>query len=413
MRPTAAKLLISSLLGFVAVLIAAVPAGALTPSQPLETSLSASPSSVSWPDATDFQYRLGVKAGPEGLDATVTFRGSPWGIDRVDGSPVEVGRARLEGSGELEVIPVAMPMVLNLNACYRGAMGWPSMFRLTLGPGESATVLADAKLLAAPLPGMNQGITAEFRREEGGIEELLTAPLAIRGKQGVLIKTDFAGAKKAHSIQRIPSGGFRLAGSTDPALPRTEILIKATGIMGVKAPRTVRLVKVRTDGDGRFRTGKLKLKRTGIWKLNTALANPGEFDNHPHCAGVVRVWPKKRRATTANLNGHTYVSTSVWGRDLKGQKVRLKFFRHADVTGRPKRPTMVASAGCNQLGTRYRAKNGRLRWTGRVIGTKMACRPSHDRWLTGLLRRGMRATLAGDSLVLTTRKTEIVLRRVR
>ncbi|MDQ2622516.1 MAG: META domain-containing protein [Actinomycetota bacterium] len=406
------RLLAAFLLGAATALVAAVPAGALSPTFEPEASLSASPGSVSWPDSTEFQYRLEVKAGSGGLDTTFDFRGPAWGNDRLDGSPVEIGPARLVGPGKLENIHQVIPMVLDLNACHRGSLGLPTLFRLTLGPGEETTVIADARLRAAPLPGLEGQILAGFQAGHGAPVQL-AAPLGIGGKQGVLIKTRFAGAGKNRVITRTRGNSFRLIGSTDPAVPHRKIKIRATAISGEMNSEELSLTTVRTDAEGRFRTGKLKVNRTGTWRLSTALSDAGKFDNEPHCAGVVRLWNKELQATPARLDGHTFVSTSVWGRELKQQRIRLRFFRHAEMNGRPKRPTMVAFAGCNRLGALYGTKNGRLRWTGRITGTAKACRTGHDRWLTRLLRGGVRARMIGDQLILNRRKTEIVLQRIR
>lgn len=403
---------ISFLLAVAAALVLLAP-GPARAAIPFEASLSASPSSVSWPEETKFQYRLDVTAGDQGLDATLELPPSPWGIDGLDGSPFSVGRARLEGPGSIKVIPIAVPMILDRTACYRGSRQFPSLYRLVLGPGEKTTVVADARLEAASLPGLRGEILASIQPKSGGSGERLAAPLTIGGRQGALIKTRFTGNGEARIIQLTPASKFRLTGATEPALPRRMIAIEATRVVPPLARQKARLITVQTDDEGRFQTGKLSLRSAGTWQLNTALVDPGELDGQPHCAGVVDVRHRERRATAAALLGHTFVSTSVWGRNMKNRRIRLRFFRHAEIPGRPKRPTMVAHAGCDYLGARFRVRSSRLRWTGRINGTQISCRTNHDRWLTHLLRRGLRAKLYGDQLVLTRRNTEIVLRRVR
>lgn len=96
--------------------------------------------------------------------------------------------------------------------------------------------------------------------------------------------------------------------------------------------------------------------------------------------------------TTADLDGRTFLSTAIVGRDLvAGSQVRLVF--DGDRLG--------ASAGCNQLGGGYSIADGLLA-ASQMITTEMACDPAlmeQDRWLTELLG-GAGVTLADDTLTL-------------
>lgn len=383
-----------------------------TAAQGPEFTLTASPAAVSWPDSPEFRYRLSVKAGPEALDVNLKFPDPGWGSERTAGSAFTTAAARLEGFGEL--IPGPMPPILPLRpgTCTRGGPPWASVgyYRLTLGAGQETTVVADSRLAAAPLPTMPREIAATVWTDGGSPVEL-TAPLAIGGRFAPLVESRFVGAGDALRIDRRAGRAFRLMGTTEPPLPRRLLRIEASSGAG-GPPGVPRLLgTVRTDDRGGFRSGPLRLRSAGTWMLKTSLADPGRFDNTPGCAGTVRILPTKRPSTLAELEGHSFISTRVAGKDLGEAKVHLKFFWHQSVPGRPVRPTLLASAGCNLMAAPYHARNGRLRWAGPPVSTQMYCQVNHDPWLASLLRRGVKANLAGKRLVLIRGRTRIVLRQ--
>jgi heat shock protein HslJ len=107
----------------------------------------------------------------------------------------------------------------------------------------------------------------------------------------------------------------------------------------------------------------------------------------------------------STLDGSSYVSTGSEGHDLvPDSNIRLSF-----EDGR-----LVARAGCNTQGAAYDAGDGRLRWTGPPMGTRMACSEelmAQDAWLAELLTDGAEATLDGDDLTLTSGEVVLHLRR--
>lgn len=124
---------------------------------------------------------------------------------------------------------------------------------------------------------------------------------------------------------------------------------------------------------------------------------------------------KVKRPTVKSLLGKEFKLVKVKGnRLLKGKALQLRFFRHANEPGRPKRATMVFSGGCNTLGSRYRVRKGRLLSRGPLSGTSMGCKPNTDPWMIRNFRKGMKARTIGRRLVLTrpARGIRLVYRQV-
>jgi heat shock protein HslJ len=98
--------------------------------------------------------------------------------------------------------------------------------------------------------------------------------------------------------------------------------------------------------------------------------------------------------TAADLEGRTFVSTSVEGHDLvEGTTISIGFS-----DGR-----LSANAGCNTLGAPATIEDGALVPTGPLATTEMACEPAlmaQDEWLAALLGAGPTVRLDGDELTL-------------
>lgn len=402
-----------------AFLVTAAGAGAGMPAGQ-QASMTASPDSLSWPDATAFLRRLEIHAGPAGFAGVIGFTDAGWG-GGTPGSPFGTGTATLEGPGELTVLP--MPAIApDPAACFRGAPPFLSFlprYRLTLEPDQVTTVVATSELLAAPLPGMPRKVGAMIWPDGADVATELGVPLAIGGQSGVRIHSRLAGGGSPNRLELIEAESFRITGSTKPVLARRNIRVIAERRLDPgPGPGRVRLATVRTDAAGRFTTGALRLG-PGLWVLRASLARPGRFDNTPNCAGAVTVTPSGRspEVTVRTLDGHSFRSIRIQGRTGIGRnRIRLRFFRDTSFPGRPDRPFLAASAGCNSLGARYRVTRGRLRWSGPVRQTRMACgkrRENNDRWLIRRLKLGMKAKLNGKRLILTRGQTRIVLLQVR
>ncbi|MFC7494402.1 MULTISPECIES: META domain-containing protein [unclassified Nocardioides] len=96
------------------------------------------------------------------------------------------------------------------------------------------------------------------------------------------------------------------------------------------------------------------------------------------------------------LEGTTYVSTSVQGRDLvDGTEITLSF----------KDGAMSVSAGCNTMFGAYEVDaSGTLRWAGPPASTLIGCSDDladQDQWLTTLFTEGVTATSESPALTLT------------
>lgn len=100
-------------------------------------------------------------------------------------------------------------------------------------------------------------------------------------------------------------------------------------------------------------------------------------------------------ATAGDLDGSSYLSTDVSGRELvAGTVVRLAF----------EDGVMSASAGCNTMFGAYDVSGGTLAWTDEPASTSMGClepEAEQDAWLTALLRDGATARLDGGGLRLS------------
>ena len=107
--------------------------------------------------------------------------------------------------------------------------------------------------------------------------------------------------------------------------------------------------------------------------------------------------------TADDLEGSTYVSTSVTGHDLaEGSTINLSFDG----------PRMQVSAGCNIMSAAYDVTDGSLAWTGEPAATMMACADdlmAQDQWLIELFQGGVTATSDGSTLTLTNDDVTIEL----
>lgn len=113
--------------------------------------------------------------------------------------------------------------------------------------------------------------------------------------------------------------------------------------------------------------------------------------------------PAGASLTDADLDGRTFLSTSVTGHDLVADSViRLTFDG----------PVLAVNAGCNTMTTEYAVSDGTLAWTGEPAATMMGCEEdlmAQDAWLSGLLTEGLPATLDGATLTLESADVTIEL----
>lgn len=86
--------------------------------------------------------------------------------------------------------------------------------------------------------------------------------------------------------------------------------------------------------------------------------------------------------TAADLDGRSFVSTAVGGRELvAGTEVTIRF----------EEGTLGVSAGCNSLGGTYAVEDGTLRWSAAPAMTMIGCEPPlqrQDDWLLAFLSDG-------------------------
>lgn len=105
------------------------------------------------------------------------------------------------------------------------------------------------------------------------------------------------------------------------------------------------------------------------------------------------------------LQGHTYVATSVTGRELVADTtIELAF----------EAGSMSATAGCNTMFGAFDVDRGVLSWADDVASTMMACPEDltgQDDWVRGLLVEGAGVTADGSSLTLESGDVTIDLER--
>lgn len=86
--------------------------------------------------------------------------------------------------------------------------------------------------------------------------------------------------------------------------------------------------------------------------------------------------------SAADLDGRSFVSTAVGGRELvAGTEVTIRF----------EQGTLGVSAGCNSLGGAYVIEDGTLRWNAAPAMTMIGCEPPlqrQDDWLLAFLSDG-------------------------
>jgi heat shock protein HslJ len=96
-----------------------------------------------------------------------------------------------------------------------------------------------------------------------------------------------------------------------------------------------------------------------------------------------------------DLDGTTYVSTSVEGHDLvTGTEVTLGFDDGS----------LAVSAGCNTQTADYELNDETLQWTGDPAATMKACSDelaAQEEWLRSLFVDGVNATADGSTLTLS------------
>jgi heat shock protein HslJ len=99
--------------------------------------------------------------------------------------------------------------------------------------------------------------------------------------------------------------------------------------------------------------------------------------------------------TADELDGRTFLSTSVEGHDLVADSVlRLSF----------EGDRLAAHAGCNTMTGTYGVDGGTLAWTGTPAATMMACEDdlmAQDTWVAEVLTAGLAAELADGTLTLS------------
>ena len=104
--------------------------------------------------------------------------------------------------------------------------------------------------------------------------------------------------------------------------------------------------------------------------------------------------PKGKGMSEQDLDGRTFLSTSVSGHDLVADSVLRLTFEGS---------VLAANAGCNTMTSEYSLADGALAWSAMPAATMMGCDPdlmAQDTWITGLLTEGMKATLEEDVLTL-------------
>ncbi|KYH45333.1 META domain-containing protein [Branchiibius sp. NY16-3462-2] len=129
----------------------------------------------------------------------------------------------------------------------------------------------------------------------------------------------------------------------------------------------------------------------------TALAGCGSSSSSPSTATGTAL------TSLSDLNGKSFVSTSVKGHDLvSGTAITLK------VTD----GSLSLNGGCNMINGAATVSDGVLKFTGHPIQTMMSCgdeKDAQDKWLTETFMTGVSPTISGDVMTLTHGDLTIVM----
>lgn len=211
----------------------------------------------------------------------------------VSGSPFSYfAQPTLDGPGKIKlafsIVSDPVPW-----ACWRGAFsGNQSWYEVILDPGVETTIVAPARLEAAPLAGMDT--ETDFRIENGDDPVLIPANVEVGGKPGMRIRTVVPGADPKLLVARKPNQTFRLRGYTRPALPNRKINFRADptpGPGGNQNGDSFPLTALKTDSKGNFRSKQLRIGSRGIWRVTSRLASPGRFAREGSCGPTLNVTP--------------------------------------------------------------------------------------------------------------------------
>ena len=107
--------------------------------------------------------------------------------------------------------------------------------------------------------------------------------------------------------------------------------------------------------------------------------------------------------TVADLDGRTFLSTSVEGHELAADSVLSLSFEGEQ---------LAANAGCNTITGGYGIEDGTLAWDDTPAATMMACEDdlmAQDTWVTELLTTGVTAALDEGTLTITAEEVTMVL----
>lgn len=389
------------------------PASAIEDVPPVSADILTSQSPVSWaPGRTEFEYRVNFRSGPSGADFSFSVKEPYWGFDdgSTSGSPFHLGRLSLEGPGLLKATASSHGDPAPWS-CFRGAWGnYENWYSLKMTPDSSTTVIVPASLGSAPLAGMDAAtvLTIGNPLAEGGAEKIPAAAPRITGKPGVRIISHVVGG--LDTARQTTDQYFRLAGFTRPAIANRKLVLSTqsrTGGFGRPPLGLVRLGTVRTDARGRFRSRPFRIDQPGPWLTMARPTKPSRFVIEHSCGPVLDLKEagSHHPATLRDLDGRSFVSTSIRGPGAKPKKIRMDFVRgviygdHGEVIDQHG-PIMVVRPGCNSIAAAYRVRKGRLRWISPVVSTMVGCTPDRDPWLSMRLRGGMKASINGNALVL-------------
>ena len=179
------------------------------------------------------------------------------------------------------------------------------------------------------------------------------------------------------------------------------------GARGVRHHEVRPRVRARETGESPMRTSILPTRWSAAVAVMMALVFLGVAgcgsDDSSEATDDSATSASGSAVTADDLEGTTYVSTSVTGHDLvEGSTINLSF----------EGPRMQLSAGCNIISAAYDVTDGTLAWTGEPAATMMACSDdlmAQDQWLIELFQEGVTATSDGSALTLANDEVTIEL----
>lgn len=266
------------LAGLLALALAMCGGVAHAANMPTEVRASVTPMTIGYPERGSFEFRVELKAGPNGAQVGLEFQPLPWPGSSA-GQPILLSLPALTGPGTIREAdwPPPPPIPLPMGICGRGGYPTPYSFEadkrawIELPPGANATATVAATVTGPPWPGTNYGVAiSTFFEDDSDAERTPLAAVGplFEGRSGVrmVMRT-----KLPPESRRARVTSPTTVGRTEPPLRHKPIWLRAVpakDILGAhswRAPGSVPLGKAMTDDRGHFELSPVPVDSPGVY----------------------------------------------------------------------------------------------------------------------------------------------------